>query len=89
MEEKRMALSPVDNRKSFYNKAYVLYMADGSKVLESYGTKVCRVTADSSVQRLWNGYSATTMRHVNSFMASCNLPYGGKKWWEGMEVERF
>jgi len=31
-------------------------------------------------------YSATTMRHVNSFIYFYGVPGGGKKWWDALEV---
>lgn len=75
-----------DRCKSFYNKATV--RNNGREyVLESYGTPVCAVR-DGQVLRLWSGYSATTMRHVNSFIrqyADITVA-GGKKWWDAQRV---
>lgn len=33
-----------------------------------------------------NGYSATTMRHVNSFLQFFGVAGGGKSWWDSLEV---
>ena len=55
-----------DGRKSFYKKAFIIERNDGI-YLKSYDTLVCRIT-HGVFQRLWNGYSATTMRHINSFL---------------------
>lgn len=76
-------LIPLDNRKSFYNKAYVERVG-AVDTLYSYNTPVMRKNADGSYSRLWGGYSMTTMRHVNAFVGH---PMG-KKEWEAMEVER-
>ena len=57
-----------DRAKSFYGKAKVIEMDNGEKVLQSYNTFVCRITAAGRFVRMWGGYSATTMRHVNSFL---------------------
>lgn len=33
------------------------------------------------------GYSATTMRHVNSFLSFYDMNGGGKAWWDTQPVE--
>ena len=58
-----------DRAKSFYGKAKVIETDNGEKVLQSYNTFVCRITAAGRFVRMWGGYSATTMRHVNSFLS--------------------
>ena len=55
-------------------------------VLVSYDTPVCAVRGGEFV-RLWPGYSATTMRHVNMFRAEHCMPSITKSQWEKMEVE--
>lgn len=52
-----------DIRKSFYGKAKVTELDNGDIELTSYNTVVCRIH-NGVFQRLWNGYSATTMRHL-------------------------
>lgn len=79
-------LSPVaDSRKSFYGKATVVEW-NGEKVLVSYETPVCKIDAAGRFVRLWNGYSATTMRHVNSFNRLFGINQGGKAWWNKQPV---
>ena len=56
-------------------------------VLVSYETRVARIGSDGSFHRLWGGWSATTMRHVNEFRERYNLPKITKAQWEEMEVE--
>jgi hypothetical protein len=56
-------------------------------ILVSYETQVARIASDGSFHRLWSGYSATTMRHVNEFRERYNLPKITKSQWEKMEVE--
>lgn len=58
-----------DRAKSFYGKAKIIETENGEKVLQSYNTFVCRITAAGRFVRMWGGYSATTMRHVNSFLS--------------------
>lgn len=78
-------LFPVDGRKSFYGKAYEVHCDNGEIRCESYGTIVC-VIRNGMALRTWDGYSATTMRHVNSFLRANGLKFGGKKWWDKMPV---
>lgn len=72
--------------KSFYGKAKVIEEDNGEKVLQSYKTRVCRITSSGEVVRMWSGYSVTTMRHINNFLILFNVD-GGKSWWDGLPVE--
>lgn len=83
---KRYELIPTDGRKSFYGKATVIEKDNGEKVLQSYNTEVCKINNNGEFVRLWSGYSATTMRHVNSFLNLFNLSGGGKAWWDAQTV---
>ena len=76
----------LDSRKSFYGKATVIQKDDGTRVLRSYHTEVCAVTSDGKVIKLWDGYSATTMRHVNSFLRFCGVNEGGKAYWDSLPI---
>ena len=87
MKEMNVRLYPVDSRKSFYGKAALYRDDDGTVYLKSYETFVCSMTPDGKFHRLWGGYSATTMRHVNSFLAYCGLTGGGAAWWRKQETE--
>lgn len=80
-------LRPVDNRKSFYGKAKVIEKDNGETVLQSYDTEVAKFTSGGEFVRLWSGYSATTMRHVNSFLQSFGIAGGGKAWWDAQPIE--
>lgn len=80
-------LKPMDSRKSFYGKAKVQELDDGSKVLYSYGTPVCGLSVSGRFFRTWGGYSVTTMRHVNSFLQAEGVDGGGKAWWDKQPVE--
>ena len=76
-----------DRAKSFYGKAKIIETENGEKVLQSYNTFVCRITAAGRFVRMWGGYSATTMRHVNSFLSFYDMNGGGKSWWDMQPVE--
>lgn len=69
-------LEPVyDHAKSFYKKAHVVTDDDGTKVLISYNTPVCKIDKDGEVTLLrdkrtrlsWSA-SPTTLRHVKEFL---------------------
>lgn len=79
-----------DSHKSFYNKAVVITEETKEhfrKILRSYDTEVCYIE-DGVLHKTWDGYSATTMRHVQSFCRHYNIECGGKKWWEELQVEK-
>lgn len=57
-----------DRAKSFYGKAKVIEK-DGETLLQSYDTTVCKIDKSGEFVRMWEGYSATTMRHINAFRA--------------------
>ena len=78
----------LDRRKSFYGKARIKETENGEKVLQSYNTEVCKINASGQFVRMWGGYSATTMRHVNSFLSFFGIPGGGKAWWDAQEVQQ-
>jgi hypothetical protein len=59
-------LQPRDGHKSFYGKARVNYPANGIAVLRSYSTDVA-ACANGKIYRLWDGWSATTGRHIAAF----------------------
>lgn len=81
-------LKPTDGRKSFYGKAVVRQL-NGTATLYSYETPVIRRNRDGSFSRLWAGYSATTMRHVNAFMDHYGAPRGvSKSEWLALPVAR-
>lgn len=82
---KTFELHPIDGRKSFYNKAKVTELDNGDIELTSYTTIVARIH-NGKFERLWNGYSATTMRHINAFLYVYGIQGGGKVWWENLET---
>lgn len=57
---------PVGNQKSFYGKAKVLILANGMSVLKSYNTLILAQDGNRFM-RLWEGWSATTGKHIRSF----------------------
>ena len=71
-------LMPTDSHKSFYGKAEVILLKNGTKLLRSYSTIVAGVTKSGKSFRSWCGWSATTGRHIKSFMGM------NKKEWESL-----
>jgi hypothetical protein len=83
---KQYKLEPRNNQKSFYGKAIVTESDYIS--LKSYETIVCYIHL-GEFRRTWNGYSATTMKHINTFIDAYGYSGGGKAWWENLPVEVF
>ena len=81
---KFVELMPTNSQKSFYGKAQIRFSDDGSKTLFSYNTPIMRICADGTIEKIWYGYSATTMKHINSFCDLYNIPIHGKKDWENL-----
>lgn len=70
-----------DNHKNFYGKAIVKEEGPITS-LYSYNTLICSYNGNTGeFIKYWDGYSVTTMRHINSFLLHYGLPGGGKTWW--------
>jgi len=59
--------TPTDGRKSFYGKAKVIIDEAGNETLYSYDTPIIKRTAAGELVKLWEGWTATTGRHINAF----------------------
>lgn len=79
-------LIPTNGRKSFYGKAKVIE-CEGENFLQSYNAIVCKVDKNGKFVKMWDGYSATTMSHINDFVKLFNIDGGGKKWYESLEIQ--
>lgn len=83
-------LNPMGIQKSFYGKARIECHLDGTRILISYSTPVAKIVPDDTCPegvkfvRLWHGWSATTMRHINAFRAFYGLDSIRKRDWELM-----
>lgn len=60
-------LKPTDGRKSFYGKAVVVVEDNGTETLYSYGTPIVKRLASGELVKLWEGWTATTGRHIQAF----------------------
>ena len=77
-------------QKSLYGKALEISTSMGYELI-SYGTKVARIEVGQygrKLVRLFGGYSAKTMRHVNAWLQWHWMNPITKKQWEEMEVAR-
>lgn len=76
------------SQKSYYGKAKIIEDENGKIFLQSYNTPVCYINTNGEIVKLWDGYSATTMKHINDFLGLFRKPGGGKKWWDSLKTER-
>lgn len=60
-------LTPTTSQKSFYGKAKVIVSSDGTQSLKSYETIVLKRKPDGELVRTWQGWSATTGKHIAAF----------------------
>lgn len=82
-------LTPNDSHKNFYRKAIVIDDDNGNEYLQSYDTIVCGFDADGGFHRYWDGYSATTMRHIKAFLECNGMTPINKREWERLKVEPY
>lgn len=64
---KEYELKPTDGRKSFYGKAVVMVEDNGTETLFSYGTPILKRLVSGELVKLWDGWTATTGRHIKAF----------------------
>ena len=72
-------------RASYYGKAKVIREGDVVSLL-SYDTTVCKIVNGKFI-RMWDDWSATTARHINSFRVMHGLPTISKAEWNKLPVE--
>lgn len=66
---------------------------EGIMTIFSYGTPVLRISPCSVTpflpyfERLWNGHSVTTMRHINKALAVVGLDSIDKALWDDMPIQ--
>lgn len=75
-------LRPQNGGKSFYGKAKVIELLDGTRVLLSYETPVAYKTPSGKFHRLWDSWTPTTGRHLEAF----GIP--NKAAWDALPVEK-
>lgn len=68
-------LKPTDGRKSFYGKAVVVVEDNGTETLYSYGTPIVKRLVSGELVKLWDGWTATTGRHIKAFCGLSKAEY--------------
>ena len=66
-EMKIYELKPITSQKSFYGKAIVEVDDNGDETLYSYNTPIIKKMVDGTYKKLWNGWTATTGKHIKAF----------------------
>ena len=64
---RRYELIPIDGRKSFYGKAIVTVDNNETETLYSYGTPIIKRDSSGNLEKLYDGWSYTTGRHIKAF----------------------
>ena len=72
---KMYELTPTNSRKSFYGKAKVLIEDDGTETLYSYDTPIIKRLVSGELVKLWDGWTATTGRHIHAFCGLNKVAY--------------
>lgn len=74
-------------QKSYYGKAHI-YTNGDLVILKSYNTYVISVDlSNGCFNRLWNGWSKTTMAHINDFLRLYGFNAMTKKEWLSLPCE--
>ena len=76
MQTKTELKPVIDSRKSFYKKAYTVTENDTIKLL-SYDTEVAEIKDGKA--KIFDTYSATTLRHIKDFLYQNGFKIGTKK----------
>ena len=63
----------------FGGRALVIPTENGY-ILQSYYTNVCEIKNGKFI-KLWEGFSATTLKHINAFRKHFNFPMISKREW--------
>ena len=86
MQFKIIELVPASRQKSFNHRAHILQDTTGNLQLMSYETIVASFNPQTKeFKKLWNGYSATTQKHINAFCDYCGIRGYSKKEWENLK----
>lgn len=64
---RKYELIPMTGQKSFYGKAVVVVEDNGTETLYSYGTPIIKRLVSGELVKMWDGWTATTGRHIKAF----------------------
>ena len=80
---------PAIGQKSYYGKAKII-TTEKARYLLSYDTIICRLSFGGEFRKLWDGWSATTAKHINDFMRFTRFGNGfNKKEWENLDCYNY
>ena len=72
----------------FGGRAIIKIDHDGSLILQSYYTDVCRYDIKTDkFEKIWNGFSVTTLKHINIFRRFLALNTLSKREWIELNTE--
>lgn len=72
----------------FGGRAIIKIDHDGSLILQSYYTDVCRYNPKTDIfEKTWNGFSVTTLKHINIFRRFLALNTLSKREWIELSME--
>ena len=77
-----------DSRKSFYGKARCVWQVNKGTTLHSYSTDICTVTDDGCLIKHDPVATATTRRHIRSFLQHMNLPVLDNRAWDKLPLHQ-
>ena len=85
---------PDSNGKATCKYKCMISLEDGTikdymAVLTSYYTDVLAIDRDGRVYKLWEGFSVTTLNHINTFLKMFDHATLSKHEWVMMETEHF
>lgn len=71
------------------NKRALIIQADNDDIyLQSYDTLILKITPDKKIVKLWNDYSKTTLKHIDTFLKFYGFnTIGSKKAWLNFKGE--
>ena len=82
----------VSELKNCNHKARIAELYNGSKMtvyLISYNTAVAKIDTNGHFIKLWHGYSATTAKHIATFMQQYGMKAVNKKEWLLMPLNKW
>lgn len=74
-------------QKSFYGKA-IVENSGNNKTLYSYGTRILTINSKGQVIKSWSGWSATTAKHINSFLYANGKKTFSKQDWIALPANK-
>lgn len=81
-EEKKNGAIILDD----FNGRAAIIPTETGYILKSYYTNVCEIRNGKFI-KLWQGYSNTTLKHINAFCSYFRMPFFSKREWIETKTE--